>query len=130
VIALDTNVLVRYLVQDDPKQAALANRLLEHKLSRSNPGYVSLPVVCELVWTLRSAYGQTRKTIGNALVALLATDRIEFEAPSLVAAAISDEAIEITDALVHHLGVVRGCSKTVTFDQKFAKLSGVELLRT
>lgn len=129
MIALDTNVLIRYLVQDDPAQAVLATRLMEKTLSRANPGYVSLPVVCELVWTLRSAYGQTRRVIGETLSALLATDRIEFESPEVVAAAIADEAIDLVDALVHHLGMGRGCSKTVTFDRKFAKLKGVELLR-
>jgi predicted nucleic-acid-binding protein len=56
------------------------------------------------------------------------SDRIEVESASLVAAAIADSAIEITDALVHHLGKSRGCSKTVTFDRKFGAMKGVDLL--
>jgi predicted nucleic-acid-binding protein len=57
MIALDINVLVRYLVQDDPEQAALASRLIEDVLTPSEPGFVSLVVLAQTAWLLERVYG-------------------------------------------------------------------------
>ena len=71
MIGLDTNVLVRYIMQDDPKQAALANKLIEG-LTAATPGYVSLVAIVELVWVLESAFHLTRRTqTDNATVRLI-----------------------------------------------------------
>lgn len=56
MIALDTNILVRYLTQDDQVQAARATRLIEEELSAARPGFILVPVLCEMLWTLRSRY--------------------------------------------------------------------------
>ena len=56
MIGLDTNVLVRYMAQDDPKQSAIATRLIEKELSPGEPGFISLMVLAELCWVLKSLY--------------------------------------------------------------------------
>ena len=56
MIGLDTNVLVRYLTQDDPQQSARANNLIETQCTKNEPGWIALIVLCELVWVLRGAY--------------------------------------------------------------------------
>ena len=63
MIGLDTNVLVRYVTQDDAEQARLAGRLLEHTLNPRNPGFVANIVLCELVWVLESGYGYAREPV-------------------------------------------------------------------
>ena len=72
--ALDTNVLVRYLAQDDAKQSAAATRLLEERLTRADRGFVSLVVVLETVWVMESRYGADAATISDILQDLLQAD--------------------------------------------------------
>jgi predicted nucleic-acid-binding protein len=67
MIGIDTNVLVRYVVQDDARQAALANQFIETTLGDDEPGWIASVVLCEFVWVLEAAYGYTR----NAIVATL-----------------------------------------------------------
>ena len=52
MIGLDTNVIVRYVVQDDPRQSAAATRLMEKTLSAENPGFVAVVTLCEVAWVL------------------------------------------------------------------------------
>jgi predicted nucleic-acid-binding protein len=66
VIALDTNVLVRYLVQDDPDQSFRASQLLEN-LSESNRAFVSCVVLCETFWVLKTSYHRPKETLVNVL---------------------------------------------------------------
>ena len=62
---LDTNVLVRYLVQDDPKQAALATRYIERHCTADNPCFIGQIVLCELAWVLESNYQQSRTEVST-----------------------------------------------------------------
>lgn len=73
MIGLDTNVLVRYIVQDEPAQARSATQLIERVLTPEHPGFVNYVVICELVWVLESAYGFARAQIIPVLRQLLAT---------------------------------------------------------
>ena len=130
MIALDTNVLVRYLVEDDPVQAHAARTFIETKLSDDTPGFVSLSVLCELVWTLGHAYRFSRNAITGVIEALLESRQIEIERASVVALAIGDDRADLTDAIIHEVGRANGCDRTVTFDRKFARLPGVEILET
>ena len=66
VIGLDTNVLVRYLVQDDPSQSARAMHLIEKRLTQSNPGFISIVAMVETVWVLERAYDFSRQQIADA----------------------------------------------------------------
>ena len=79
MIGLDTNVIVRYLVQDDPKQCAAANRLFEGVLSNQNPGFVSAVSLCEIAWVLAECYSADRAQIRTAIEALLAAKQIAVE---------------------------------------------------
>lgn len=127
MIAIDTNVLVRYLVQDDPAQSEAAARLIEGELSADRPGFVSLPVVCEVSWVLRTQYKFERRRVAAVLASLLEVVQLEFEEPDVMTAALSGGG-EIADAIIHQIGRARGCEATITFDRQFARLDGVTLL--
>ena len=78
MIGLDTNVLVRYLMQDDAAQAAKASRLIE-RCSAEEPGFIAMVVLVELVWVLESSYGIERARIAAALELLLRTRELRVE---------------------------------------------------
>ena len=128
MIALDTNVLVRYIAQDGGKQAVIASQIIETQLSEAEPGFVSLPVICELVWTLRTRYKRSRNDVGAAIMLLMNARQLVVDQQDVIAKAINDDRADIVDAIIHLIGQSAGCTKTVTFDRQFARLPGVELL--
>jgi predicted nucleic-acid-binding protein len=128
MIALDTNVVLRYLVQDDPGQARAATELMENTLSVANPGFISLVVLCEITWALKSVYGQEQAVIAATLRALMDAPQIEVESVTLVDAALRAKGFDVADSIIHQIGVAKGCDKTLTFDKRFARQDGVELL--
>jgi predicted nucleic-acid-binding protein len=128
VIAVDTNIFVRYLVQDDPAQGAIATDLLENRLTSENPGFVSLVAVLELDWVLRTQYGFSSMIAANAIAALMSSPSLIFESDAAVRAALAFKHGDLADNILHEVGQTNGCTKTVTFDKKFARLEGVELL--
>ena len=128
MIALDTNVLVRYIAQDGGKQADIATQIIEAQLSEAEPGFVSLPVICELVWTLRTGYKRSRSDVGAAIILLMNARQLVVDQQDVIAKAINDDRADIVDAIIHLMGQSADCAKTVTFDGKFARLPGVELL--
>lgn len=129
MIALDTNVLIRYLVREDAEQAEVAAEFLE-KLSAERPGYVSTPVVTELEWVLRKGYGFERTAIRTAITKLLEVPNLVFDAEDAVRLAAESRRGNFVDRLVHFIGEAAGCERTVTFDRNFARLPGVELLKS
>jgi len=129
VIALDTNVLVRYFVRDDPRQTAIARRLLEEELSTQERGFVSLTVMAELSWALRQVYRRSAEDSCEIARRLLQAAEIEIESEEILRSALRHSHTDIADALIHEIGVHRGCERTVTFDRRFARLDGVELLK-
>lgn len=125
MIGLDTNVVLRYLLQDDPEQTRHANRILDRQLSEETPGFLSLVTVLEIVWVLRSLFKQGPVEIAAQLEQLLAADtlRIQNEQQVFEAVfAIKRGTGEFEDALIGALGDWAGCSTTLTFDQKAARL--------
>ena len=131
MIGLDTNVVVRYLAQDDPRQSAAVTRLFEHTLSPEDPGFVSTIVMCELAWVLAECYDADRARIRGAVEGLLASRQIAVEAPETVRRALrawADSGADFADALIGGVATENGASKTVTFDRAAAKLAGFELL--
>jgi predicted nucleic-acid-binding protein len=131
VVGIDTNVLVRYLTQDDPKQSAVATRFVEGRLSAENPGFVSLITLCEIAWVLADAYGADRKRIRATVETLLATKQLVVERAELVWKALrawESVSADFGDALIGQIAIAHGAKKTVTFDRTAAKLSGFELL--
>ena len=128
MIALDTNVLVRYLVCDDAEQAGVAAGFLE-KLSAERLGYVSTPVVTELEWVFRKGYGLEPMAIRAAITKLLEVPNLVLESEDAVRLAAGNRRGDFVDRLIHFLGEAAGCEKTMTFDRNFAGLPGVELLQ-
>lgn len=76
---LDTNVLLRYLLQDDPKQARQANQIIDRQLSEQNPGFVNIATVLEIVWVLRSLLKRSPFQIAAHIENLLAADSLEVQ---------------------------------------------------
>lgn len=129
MIGLDTNVLVRYMIQDDPDQARRANALLA-ELDESNQGYVSVIALIELHWVLRRSYKVSRQDIGRIVLRLLRTRELEVQHADAVQRALdrANDQFDFPDALIGELGLRAGCEYTATFDSSAAKLPGMKLL--
>ena len=130
MIGLDTNVLVRFLVQDDPEQAAAATGLILG-LTQSDPGFVCREVLVELVWVLERAYGLPRKDIAQALDGLLEAQELVIETADRVAVAVDryrKGGAGFADQMVALAGQGAGCRVTASFDCKAANLPGMCLL--
>jgi len=131
MIGLDTNILVRYLAQDDPAQSAKATEILERRLTEKNPGFVSVVAMVETVWVLDRAYGFTAQEIATAVERLLQIEVLVVENEQEVFSAmvaLKQGRGSFADALIAELGARVGCTRTLTFDQKAVRLSGFELV--
>lgn len=131
MIGLDTNVIVRYLVQDDAKQSAAATRFIERALSPENPGYLTHITLCEVIWVLTECYSADRVQIRSVVEGLLGSKQLLVEEADLVWKALRSwdaSAADFSDALIGQIVTARGGEKTVTFDRAAAKLPGFELL--
>lgn len=132
MIALDTNVLLRYLVQDDPAQSPNATEVIEHRLTIENPGFVSLVCVLEIVWVLKSLYKRSPAQIADHIEMILAADTLEVQNEQEVyqaVIALRNGSGTFEDALIGAVGSWWGCSATLTFDQDAAKrLNGFQLV--
>ena len=131
MIGLDTNVLVRYLIGDDVRQAELARQLIEGQCLAANPARIALIVLCELVWVLGGAYRYDRELIVQALRQILVTEGFEIEQHSLAWTAWHDFArgtADYADCLIARVNEATGSSTTYTFDRKAARLAGFTLL--
>jgi predicted nucleic-acid-binding protein len=127
MIGLDTNVVLRYLLQDDLDQSALVNRIFERRISASDPGFINLAVVLEIVWVLRSVFKQTPAQIAGCLEALLTTESVAIQNEQQVFAAVfamRRGTAEFEDALIGALNAHAGCAHTLTFDRRAARLPG------
>ena len=130
MIALDTNVLVRYMVRDDVQQAEAARALLD-SLTAERPGYVCREVTVELVWVLERAYGFARDRIATILEELVATEGLVIEeADDVARAAFRYRAAGagFSDLMILAAAERSGAHLLYTFDQKAAQLEGVSLL--
>jgi len=131
MIGLDTNVLVRYLAQDDPIQSAAATELFERRLSEQEPGFVSIVAVTETAWVLERAYGLSNRDIATAIEGVLQTAVLVVESEQEVFGAmiaLKEGRGSFADALIAALGEKAGCSHTVTFDRRARRIPGFELL--
>ena len=130
MIALDTNVLVRYLVNDDTRQAEAARSLLA-ELTAERPGFVCREVVVELVWVLQRAYGFSRDRIAKVLEELIATRELAFEAGDDVARAALNcrrGGAGFSDLMIAAAARRGGAYPLYTFDRQAAQLDGAVLL--
>ena len=132
MIGLDTNVVVRYLVQDDPRQSVLATRFIEQSLTPERPGLVTSVVLCEICWVLAECYGADRKRIRDVIEGLLTAKQVVVERAESAWKALRDwdaSAADFSDALIGQTVMVQGGSGTVTFDRTAARLPGFQLLQ-
>ena len=131
MIGLDTNVLVRYLAQDDAKQSAKATRLIEKELSADEPGFINLIVVCEVVWVLGSVYGLDERSLDSIVDRLLTARELRVEQPQLVRQALAIKAgtsAGLADILIGLVNDSHGTAETVSFDKRASRLAGWRLL--
>jgi predicted nucleic-acid-binding protein len=127
MIGLDTNILVRLLVGDDPAQTTQAQQFVQARCTRESPGFISCVVLAEVVWVLASAYDYRRSDIAAAVESLLVGEDRVVEHQDEVQAALEDYKsgrMDFTDALIGRINRARGCEATATFDRKAAKVDG------
>jgi len=131
MIGLDTNVLVRYLTQDDPVQSRKATSLIEQTLTGQDPGFISIVVMVETVWVLERAYGFAAGEIAAAIERTLQASILIVDSEQEVFTAmmaLKEDRASFADALIGALDTKAGCSATVTFDRKASRLDGFDLL--
>ncbi|HWS63480.1 MAG TPA: type II toxin-antitoxin system VapC family toxin [Steroidobacteraceae bacterium] len=127
MLGVDTNVLVRYLIRDDQSQYEKARRLIEREVSKGEPVLVSMLVLLETEWVLRSRYELAKAEIVTAFSALLDTADLAFEdEPSVEHAVYSwkDSTADFADCLIEARNRRLGCRATATFDGRALKLAG------
>ena len=129
MIGLDTNVVVRYVVQDEPDQSVSASSVID-ALTENDPGFLSLVTVVELYWVLRLAYKVSLTRCGELVEGLLDARELRVDQDSIVRAALSAsrEGPDFADAIIAELGRVAGCEHTVTFDHRAAQSKDMQLL--
>jgi predicted nucleic-acid-binding protein len=127
MLGVDTNVLVRYLIRDDQSQYEKARRLIEREVSKGEPVLVSMLVLLETEWVLRSRYELAKAEIVTAFSALLDTADLAFEdEPSVEHAVYSwkDSTADFADCLIGARNRRLGCRATATFDGRALQLAG------
>ena len=131
MIGLDTNVLVRYIVQDDPEQAHLATEAIEAQCTSESPGRINVIVLCELIWVLARGYGYDRQLVSSVVRRILSSPELLVEEDEAVWKALKvyeQGTADFSDYLLGLLNHRAGASPTLTFDRKAAKESFFELL--
>jgi len=130
MIGLDTNVLVRYIAQDDIKQSALATNLI-NSLTKESPGFITLVSVVELVWVMQSCYQSTKQEVVKILETLTATRELMIENSETVIKAIrvfSNSKADFSDCLIERSANKAGCEYSATFDVDAIKHAGFKSL--
>ncbi len=130
MIGLDTNVLVRYIMQDDPKQSRKATALIE-SLNDDHPGFITVVSVLELYWVLTTCYDLTDNQVKQALDVLLRTRQIIVDRADQVLRALrvfETSKADFADCLIERTSSSAGCEQTLTFDVNAAKYAGMTLI--
>ena len=121
MIGLDTNVLVRYIAQDDKHQSARATVLIEKECSAAMPGYVGLVVLAEVVWVSESRYGATRREVADLVRRLLSIRQLVVQEAEVAWKALrmfEGGKADFADCLIERTAVGAGCTRTMTFDKR------------
>jgi predicted nucleic-acid-binding protein len=133
MIGLDTNILVRYLAQDDPIQTPIATEIIERRLTAAEPGYISVVAIAEAAWVLDRTYRLRAGELAAAIERMLQIDALVVESGQEVFAAmiaLKEGRGSFSDALIAALGAKAGCWHTLTFDRRAAQLPEFELVPT
>ena len=124
MIGLDTNVLVRYVLDDDPVWSPAVTRFLDNELSNERPGYINPITLVELVWTLRRRPDYDRNRLSTLIEYLLTSDSLVIGEADAVARALTrfrSGGAGFADYLIAELNEQAGASPTVTIDRKASK---------
>jgi predicted nucleic-acid-binding protein len=127
VIGVDTNVLLRHLLQDDPTQSPKASDFLAER-TPGDPIYISRLVLAETIWMLTRSYGRRLPELAGIIRALLASDDVVIEAAPSVRRAVQDAEDgngDLADAIIAHAAIDAGCDGVVTFDKRAQRLPGM-----
>lgn len=130
MIGLDTNVLVRYIMQDDPKQSPRATEIVE-SLEGVGSGYVTLVSIVELVWVLSASFDLTRSQVAQALDGIVRTKQFKIENADQVIRALrvfKAGKSDFADCLIERSANSAGCEKTITFDVNASMHAGMILI--
>jgi predicted nucleic-acid-binding protein len=133
MIGLDTNILVRYLAQDDPVQSTVATEIIERRVTERDPGFISTVAIAETAWVLQSVYRFSDEQLASALELVLNADALVVESEievNAAAFALKQGEGSFADALTAELGARAGCMHTLTFDRRAARLPEFELVPT
>ena len=131
MIGLDTNILVRYLTQDDAAQTRAASRLIEHQLSAQDPGLILAIVLAETLWVLGDLYDATNDEQIDCVERLLKTRQFEIQHRAAITRAVAlarGAKCGVADCLIAEIALAEGCTHVATFDKKAAKSRGYALL--
>jgi predicted nucleic-acid-binding protein len=123
MIGIDTNILIRYMVQDDEAQAGLATQFLEEHLSDQNKGLVSSVVLCELVWVLRRAYGYDKDQVSSVLRSMLSSSDLQVDRMDDALRALREYErgnADFSDYYIGQMNHSHPAQTTYTLDQKAA----------
>ena len=129
--AIDTNVLVRFLVNDDEHQGELVYERFRDAEVNSEVLFIPLLVILETIWVLESAYEATRKEIVGSFSDLMQMPIFEFEALAAVQGMVISakmSSTDLTDILIGQSARVSGCASVLTFDKKASRIDLFELI--
>jgi predicted nucleic-acid-binding protein len=131
VIGLDTNVVIRFIAQDDESQSPIATRFIS-RLSREQPGFISTVVLAEITWVLSRAYKASREDTAKAVEGLLRSAELVVENAEAAYRALAvyqaSTSSEFADALIAEIAALAGATETVSFDRRAAAETGMRLL--
>lgn len=128
---LDTNILVRYFVQDDPEQGEKVTQFIEKTVAEGETCFINNVVLCELVWVLESAYGYSKAEITDLLEKVLKTSLFNFENKDTVWWSLREykkSKADFSDCLISRQNKTYGCGETVSFDKGVKGVEGFVVL--
>lgn len=129
-IGIDTNILVRYIIQDDDEQSKIATQFLEN-LSLEYQGFINTIVIIELIWVLSRTYKQSKETIALILEELFSMPVFVFDNLPLLLKTLAiyqQSKADFSDIFIEQFNQYSLCQNTVTFDVKASKKAGMILL--
>ena len=131
MIGIDTNILVRYLAQDDPNQAEIATKFIEVTCTKDNLGFINHITLCEMCWVLKRLYKTPKEQLAEIIELLLRTVQLFVQESQVVWMALEEfktDNADFPDCLIAQINIVNYCSSTVTFDVKASNAAGFDLL--
>ncbi|MBL4901789.1 MAG: type II toxin-antitoxin system VapC family toxin [Desulfocapsa sp.] len=133
MIGIDTNILVRYITQDDELQSNIATEFIENYCSTGNKIFVNHLVICELVWVLKKCYKLSKPKTITVIQHILQIAQFSIENAQIIWQALTDYktgSADFADYVVGRTNIFNKCDETITFDKKTSKSKGFVLLPT